>query len=264
MIAAGVVVGLILVFVILNANHKPTRHPVTISTSQQSTIITGANGLLFSPSQPPPFTLAILRQLSPPPNCAKVACLALTFDDGPNPASTPIILDSLEAADAHATFFEIGRYIKGNESLLLRMSRDGDDIGNHSWSHPDFTKLTPPQIRSQINKTQRAVTNLGLSAPKMFRPPYEYFQLSMLRYIKMPVILWNVDPKDWAQKKSSSVARIVEQQARPGAIIVMHDKTTTADALAKILRDLAPKYQFVSVSELLNLKARSRGIYIGL
>ncbi len=267
MIVYGVALGILFIVVFLMVNFKPkmrqTNSDNLIKTHQMGAV-TDLSQIPVGTIRPPAFMQATMRLLLPPPNCSQVTCLALTFDDGPNSVSTPQILGALEAAGAHATFFEIGKYIGANQSLLIRMSQDGDDIGNHSWSHPDFTKLTPAQIRSQIDKTQKAITSIGIEAPAMFRPPYEYFELPMLKYIKMPVILWNVDPKDWAQKSSANVAKIVKQQAIPGGIIVMHDKTTTAGALAKILHDLSTKYQFVTVSQLLGLNQSSKGVYFGL
>ncbi len=197
-------------------------------------------------------------------NCEHHACLALTFDDGPNPNSTAIILDALEKEQVNATFFLIGRYIKGNEGLVRRMSEDGDDVGNHSWAHPDFTTLSPAQIHQQISDTQTAITDLGLPAPKLFRPPYGAFHPALLKYINMPVILWNIDPKDWMQTSAKDVAKLVEQQAKPGGIIVLHDHIITAQAVERLIEKLKTKYKFVTVTELLDLSAKSRGIYIGL
>ena len=196
-------------------------------------------------------------------DCKRQACIALTFDDGPNNESTAKIIDVLEKAGAKASFFEIGRYIKGNEALLVRMSRNGFDIGNHSWSHTSFTKLGPNQIRHEISKTNQAIANAGVETPRLIRPPYGEFTLPMLKFIKVPVILWNIDPKDWDKKSSKEVVKVVEQQIRKGGILVMHDKKLTAEALPKILKDLKGKYKFVTVSELLGLNDKSKGIYIG-
>lgn len=200
----------------------------------------------------------------PAPNCVKVKCLALTFDDGPNPESTNKILAALEKEDARASFFFIGRYVKGQERSVRRAYVDGDDIGNHSWDHTDFTKLKPSQIKNELLKTGLAIENTGVPEPHLFRPPYGAFRLSMLRYIHVPVILWNVDPKDWAQKDPKAIAKIVEEQARPGAIIVMHDRRLTAEALTKLIHNLKKKYRLVTVTELLNLSPKSKGAYLGL
>ncbi len=222
----------------------------------------------FQPETDNPSSLLVKKILAmppplPAPNCAVDACVALTFDDGPNPDSTPIILDALKQNGAKATFFEVGRLIVGQENYLRRMQAEDDEIGNHTWAHPHLTKLTPEQVDQQIQQTQQAITAIGLPAPTLFRPPYEDINPQLLSQIHLAVILWNVDPKDWAQKDSDSVARIVEQQIKPGAIIVMHDKKVTAGAVDKILKDLRGKYRFVTVSTLLNLTPNAQGVYIG-
>ena len=206
----------------------------------------------------------VFQALPPPtPDCTKYVCVALTFDDGPRPDSTPKLLTILEHHNVQATFFEIGRQVKGNESLIKRMQADGDDIGNHSWSHPSFLKLKPEQINKQVEETRLALIAAGAKNPTLVRPPYGDFDLGMLKSINHPVILWNVDPKDWSFKDPKQIVTSVERVIKPGAIVVMHDKVTTADALDKILKDLSPRYHFVTVTELLNLKPDSQGAYIG-
>jgi len=79
----------------------------------------------------------------------------------------------------------------------------------------------------------------------------------------MPVILWNIDPKDWKEKDPKNIVAIVETQARSGGLIVMHDKAVTAAAIAQIISDLKPKFKFVTVTELLNLPPDAQGIFIG-
>ena len=95
-------------------------------------------------------------------DCGKVACLALTFDDGPNPITTPQVLDVLEHEQVPATFFVVGSRVPGQEKLLRRMFYDGNEVGSHSWNHPDFTTLSSEQIIDQINRTQAVVMAAGL------------------------------------------------------------------------------------------------------
>ncbi|MDB5163471.1 MAG: xylanase/chitin deacetylase [Candidatus Saccharibacteria bacterium] len=219
-----------------------------------------------------PLSSMLLSKLTKPPeaatptspNCAIEACVALTFDDGPAADSTPIILSALEKHGAHASFFLIGVHVATNTALVQRMHMDGDDIGNHSWTHPFFTKIAPDQIQPQIDRTQAAIAATGAAPPHIFRPPYGALNPTAISRINLPIILWNVDPKDWSQPDPAHVAQIVEAQVRPGALIVMHDKVITAQAIDKILSDLAGKYRFVTVSELLNLTPTSHGVFRGL
>ena len=192
-----------------------------------------------SGSPPEQFANQLLKRLPLlSADCQKANCVALTFDDGPNSDSTPVILDALEAHLARATFFEIGNKVAGQDVILQRIQADGDDIGNHSWSHPSFLTLNTNQIKQQVSETQQAIEATGVTTPYLFRPPYGDYLLSMQKDIKMSVILWNVDPKDWAYTDSAKIVKNVEQEIKPGAIIVMHDKPMTAKAMSKILTDL--------------------------
>lgn len=198
-------------------------------------------------------------------DCQQVTCLALTFDDGPNPVTTPQVLTDLEQAHIPATFFVIGNRIGGNEALLQRMYAGGDEIGNHSWSHPDLTKLSADQVRQQISQTQLAVTNAGVPAPTVFRPPYGAINPAVQRNVPLSVLLWNEDPRDWAASTPQQVIQAVEASAKPGGIVDMHDiYHVTANALPKILQDLTARgFHFVTVDQLLQLTPSSRGIYYG-
>lgn len=250
----------------LSKSHVAAAQTITKSTGHVAGKSISLETFLPETDNPSSFLINKLAAIPPPqatPNCIVEACVALTFDDGPNPESTPIILDALKKEQAHATFFEVGRLVGGNEAFLKRMHDEGDEVGNHSWAHPDFTKLTIPVMDQQVQQTQAAITAAGIPAPTLFRPPYGSINSIVLKQIHMSVILWNVDPKDWAQKDPASVTKIVEQQIRPGAIIVMHDKKITAAALDKILQDTKGKYKFVTVSQLLNLLPASQGVYVG-
>ncbi len=210
--------------------------------------------------------LNMVVKLPPPPpvNCQAEACVALTFDDGPDPATTPHILDVLEKEQATATFFVIGNRVAGHENILRRMHADGDEIGNHSWSHPNFVKLNPAQMLDQINATQSTITASGVPAPHLFRPPYGGANQTMLSTIHMPIILWNVDPKDWREKNPATLISTVESQAHNGSIIIMHDTLpTTVSAASQMIHDLKAKYHLVTVTQLLQLSPEAQGEFFG-
>lgn len=197
-------------------------------------------------------------------DCAKVACLALTFDDGPSAEVTPRILDILDAHHAKATFFVIGQRVAGNEALLKRMQASGYEIGNHSWSHRKPSELSPQELEDEISRTQQAVAAAGVPAPKLFRPPYGEFNAMIRSHAQMTVIAWNVDPEDWNVRKPEKIVEAVTSHAKPGAIVDLHDiRPLTADALDAILTNLEQQYQLVTVSELLNLTPGQQGIFYG-
>lgn len=188
--------------------------------------------------------------------------LALSFDDGPNPLTTPLILDALEKEHVKASFFVVGSRVEGSENILQRMYRDGFDIGNHSWSHPSFDDLTQQQIISQINQTQEAVARAGVPAPFMFRPPYGIIGKNFPDKLPLAVILWNIDPRDWADHDVKSLTQAIIKQAKPGGIIDLHGiYLSTAQAVAPAIKELKKHYQLVTVSELLGIKPGDTGKY---
>lgn len=197
------------------------------------------------------------------PNCLKDKCIAITFDDGPNSDTTPKILDALKKYNSHASFFLIGNKVHGNESIIRRMYISGNDVGNHSWDHKNFASLKPEQIKSEVSLGQNAIKSAGVPAPKLFRPPYGSVTLSQLKYLKMPVILWNVDPKDWSTNKPDKIVAMVMAQAKVGAIVVLHDKPGTAAAADAMFSKLSKKYKLVTVTQLMALNDKSSGLFLG-
>jgi peptidoglycan/xylan/chitin deacetylase (PgdA/CDA1 family) len=197
-------------------------------------------------------------------DCSVVACLALTFDDGPNPATTPQILSILEQAHVPATFFVIGSRAVGTPDLLARMYHDGDEIGNHSWSHPDVATLPADQVTAQIELTQAAVMAAGVPAPTLFRPPYGDVNNLMRAEIPLAIAMWNVDPVDWHERNPGAIIAATLAAARPGRVVDLHDiYPQTVAALPGILASLQGKYQLVTFSQLFNLAPGQRGEFFG-
>lgn len=198
-------------------------------------------------------------------DCNKDKCLALTFDDGPNLATTPQILDELRRANVPASFFVLGWRIPGNETLIKRIYEDGHDLGNHSWDHPDFTQLSPEQAKQQIDRTQAAIVAAGVPAPTLLRPPYGAWNATVQGLTDMNIMLWNADPQDWSANTAEEVVQRVEASARPGAILDMHDiYHVTANALPKIITDLhGAGYHFVTVSQMLDIKPDAHQVFYG-
>jgi peptidoglycan/xylan/chitin deacetylase (PgdA/CDA1 family) len=193
-----------------------------------------------------------------------VACLAITFDDGPKPEVTNRVLDILAKHKVHSTFFVIGLHVPGNEELIRRMYREGHEIGNHSWGHKDMTTMNATQIQQEIYGTQAAVIAAGVPAPRLFRPPYGAVNQVMRSNIPLTIAMWNIDPEDWQAKDARKIIEQVESHARPGAVVDMHDiYPQTADALDQLLTDLQQHYQLVTVSQLFNLAPGQPGLFYG-
>lgn len=234
-------------------------------------LLGGATQTLRDPAGPsePPLISVQSKPYEPvvgPPktDCARAACLVLSFDDGPDAVVTPHVLDILAQYHARADFFVVGTRAAAMPGLLQRMHREGHEVGNHSWGHPDFTTLTPEQIQFEINQTQAAVIAAGLPAPHLFRPPYGAVNAMVLSRIPMAVALWNVDPEDWHSTDPNYLAARVVTTAKPGGVVAMHDlDPTTAQALPAILQNLQSRFQLVTMSELLDLSPGQRGEFFG-
>jgi peptidoglycan/xylan/chitin deacetylase (PgdA/CDA1 family) len=247
------------------------RQPQLLATFVVVCLCIGALGSLAKSMAAPP-SIAPKRQ-SPSvkgihtqaiPNCAVAACIALSFDDGPNDAVTPRILDILERQQVKATFFLVGQHVAGREPTVRRMYSDGHEIGNHSWSHADFSKLSPAEVDSQIRLAQAAIAGAGVPAPRLFRPPYGSVDQVVMSHVGMTVVRWNIDPEDWKVRNAAAIHQKVMADARPGGIILMHDTDpATADALEPILIDLKQHYRLITVSQLMRLSPGDQGQYFG-
>ncbi len=211
---------------------------------------------------------AIQKAAPPPPapqvDCSATPCIALTFDDGPNPITTPKILDILDKYHVPASFFVVGSRVAGQEAILRRMHTAGHEIGSHSWDHHDFTDLSPSQIMDEINRTQAAVISAGVPAPTLFRPPYGAVNPTVRGTVPMTIAMWNIDPLDWQTKDPNKVKDIIVSHAKPGGVIDLHDiYPVTAESLEATIQALQPNYKFVTFSQMFNMYAGQRGEYFG-
>ena len=183
--------------------------------------------------------------------------VALTFDDGPHASLTPKLLDMLKARHIRATFFVVGENAAQYPDILKRAVAEGHEIGNHSWSHPNFAKMSESAVRSQVERTQEAVTRATGIAPTILRPPYGSItdrERHLLHdSMGFKVILWDVDPLDWKDRNSATVARRILAETRPGSIVLAHDiHATTVAAMPNVIDSLIAKgYKFATVSELI-------------
>lgn len=185
--------------------------------------------------------------------------VALTFDDGPSREHTPRILDVLDREDARATFFVLGDRATKMPDLLVEIDEAGHEIGNHTWSHGSMRSMWASQIRDELTRTSDAVYAAIGRRPGLFRPPFGRYAPSALAVIGdlgMNVVLWSVDGEDW-DREADAAAAVVVRNARPGDIVLLHDRTaTTAQALPAIIGGLRARgFALVTVSELTGLPA---------
>jgi peptidoglycan/xylan/chitin deacetylase (PgdA/CDA1 family) len=198
---------------------------------------------------------------------AREKLVAIGFDDGPS-QYTPQVLDLLARYRAHATFFEIGEQISGHERLLQRILVAGDELGNHTWTHPHPAKLTTAALRAQLARTTGELEAAMPGRVCLFRPPYgeEVPRLSHLAArLGLRTVLWSVDPSDYALRSPREIARRVLARVRPGSIVVLHDggadRSPTVQALPRILSTLRGEgYRVVTITELLHASAPDAGV----
>ncbi|MBR3995913.1 MAG: polysaccharide deacetylase family protein [Clostridia bacterium] len=187
--------------------------------------------------------------------------IAITFDDGPGKEYTPEILDILNEYGIKATFFVVGKNAENNPEILKRIYTEGHEIGNHTYSHPDFRKLTTEQVEDEIEKTQSIIEDITGAKPKLFRPPGGYLSNSIMDIITSKNYItvlwsWRQDTTDWKSPPVKDVVNIVLTNIKDGDIILFHDQifgeSPTPKALKIIIPELLEKgYEFVTVSELM-------------
>lgn len=181
----------------------------------------------------------------------KKKMIALTYDDGPSP-HTPMVLRALKKYKARATFFVVGSSVGRYAGSVRRAAALGCEIGNHTYSHNKLTRLSPQQIGSVLDRTNRAVRARTGKKIRIMRPPGGSVNPSVCRAVGMPVILWSIDTLDWKTRSTSATIDCVLQRAGDGDVVLMHDlHLPTARAAEPIIRTLKARgYQMVTVSEL--------------
>lgn len=182
--------------------------------------------------------------------------IALTFDDGPRPESTNLILDQLQQTGAHATFFVIGRHAEQHPDILQRETQLGCEIGNHTYSHAALNKLSIDQIHQEIDTTNQIVQSATNTIPTLVRPPYGAIDQSVHENVDAPLIFWHIDTLDWKTKDSDSTINEVLSKVQDGDIILMHDiQSSTAQAVEQLIPELINRgFYLATVSEMFQAK----------
>ncbi len=187
--------------------------------------------------------------------------VAITLDDGPHGTNTQKILDILDAHSARATFFMLGQNVVNNEGVVKEVYSGGNEIGIHTWSHPQLTSLSESGIRNQVEQTSDAIYNVTGYRPTLVRPPYGSFNKVVKDTLKdYSLILWNIDSLDWKSRDENQIVPLVMNDVQDGDIILLHDiHSTTVPAVDKIVSELDKQgYQMVTVSELIEAKGYNR------
>jgi peptidoglycan/xylan/chitin deacetylase (PgdA/CDA1 family) len=189
--------------------------------------------------------------------------IAITFDDGPTPGVTEVVLDELGKRGLRATFFMIGRLVVAAPELARRVMAEGHEIGNHTFTHPKLNTLSDPQVGEEIQKTQDTLGAVVPCRPVWFRPPYGAFrrnQAGLAEGKNLGVVFWSVDPRDWSLPGEDRIVDVVLNQTKPGSIILCHDvQRQTAESVPRILDGLLARgFNFVTLSALLGRPERKQ------
>lgn len=290
-VTGAIGLGLAFSLMPLSASETPPATPVTLATPASASAPTPSHPSL--PALPSPAVTAAMFQPAATPAPASMAAaqpaaaqtpaapvaeepavpgkrlpaytylevdapyVALTFDDGPNPETTPKLLKILADRNVKATFFMLGNRAVQAPDVVKAVAAAGHEIGNHSWSHPQLTKLPVAAADKQVEDTSALLEQLTGTKPVLMRPPYGSMNPSLQAHLYekygITQIFWSVDPLDWKIRDAQSVYDQIMKQVRPGAIILSHDiHPTTVAAMPRVIDALIAKgYKIVTVSELI-------------
>ncbi len=192
--------------------------------------------------------LPILARLPGSQNAVALTFVALTFDDGPS-ETTPLILDCLRSANAHATFFVLGEAVHRRPDLLRRIVAEGHRIGIHGYAHTPFVLQNMRTITHEIRQTEVAVKRACPDAEILpwVRPPHGFKSLTLawtVRRAGYGLAVWSVNSRDYGEHNPMQITARVLKQASAGAIILLHDgpaNKATAAALTPLLRGLSER-----------------------
>lgn len=185
--------------------------------------------------------------------------IALTFDAGSDIGNTQKILDLLQKNEIKSTFFLTGKFAKTYPGTAKEIVLRGHEIGNHSYSHPYFTKISAAAMVDEVNKAHQEIYKACGKEPEFFfRPPYGSYNTKVLQVLGdigySRTITWSIDTIDWKGVSAQDITSKVLNKAAPGAIVLMHvgSGTHTAVALPAIIDNLKLKgYRLTTVSEML-------------
>lgn len=179
--------------------------------------------------------------------------VALTFDDGPSPKYTSLLLDGLKERNVRATFFLLGKNVKENQELVQRMQAEGHLLGNHTYNHVQLNKIPETTARQEILKTNNEIYEATGKYPEYMRPPYGAWKKNMELCVEMLPVFWDIDTLDWKSQNVDAILKAAGEEPEDGSIILMHDEYQTSVEAALLLIDRLKEkgYEFVTVDELI-------------
>ena len=181
--------------------------------------------------------------------------VALTFDDGPREGTTDRLLDGLKERGANATFFLLGEQAAVAHDLVKRIQDEGHQVGNHTWSHVRLEGKNTSELLEKIERNEQLLEEILGGENYWLRPPYGVIAPEVEAQVKVPLVKWSVDPRDWESRDKDKIVKAVLESVEPNSIILLHDiYPTSVDASLEIVDTLQKEgYWFVTVEELLRL-----------
>ena len=185
--------------------------------------------------------------------------VALTFDDGPDPARTPALLDALAELHAPATFFLLGSRVDANPELTARIAREGHELGNHTYHHRYLPLVRSRRVAGELAATDAAIRRATGTVPALARPPYGGRSPSNVRAFARAgkrLVLWDVNSFDWKGAGAADIAHRVLARVRPGSVVLLHEARPGGEATVEAVRLLVPElrargYELVTASRAL-------------
>ncbi|WP_429951545.1 polysaccharide deacetylase family protein [Enterococcus sp. AZ101] len=208
---------------------------------------------------------ASIKGVVPEPLDPNKKYISLTFDDGPNPDTTPRLLDILKEKGVTATFFMLGQNVVKHEALVKRVAEEGHEVASHSYSHPQLTSVDAQRVTEEVQNTDKAIYHAIGKLPTDFRPPYGAVNKEVATIIGKPIIQWSVDSQDWQSHNAEAIIKRIDETAYNDTIILMHDiHPETVDAVSTVIDHLRNDgYEILPSKELLGKKAKPLHMYYG-
>jgi peptidoglycan/xylan/chitin deacetylase (PgdA/CDA1 family) len=169
--------------------------------------------------------------------------VALTFDDGPDPARTPALLEALRELRAPATFFVVGKHVDAHPELAAQIAREGHELGNHTYSHPYLPLTRSSTVARELAAADAAIERATGSRPTLARPPYGGRSPRNVRVFDRAhkrLVLWDVNSFDWKQRTAAAIAERVLARVRPGSFILLHEAREGGEITVEAVRMLVP------------------------
>lgn len=190
--------------------------------------------------------------------------LALTYDDGPNDPHTMRLLDVLAKHGVKATFFMVGKYLLQRPDIARAVALAGHEVGNHTFSHPNLIWCSTAQVRSELERTEKTLSDIVGPHSRLFRTPFGGRRPASLRVVRslgLTPVMWSVSAKDWELPSADAIEKQVWTNTRGGDVILMHDGShlgfgwdrskTVAATDALISRAKNEGYSFCTVGEMM-------------